>query len=492
MQRNGNKNIAYASRSIIFIIISIILFAFLYTNRPKTIYAEESDILKVRVIEDNNISLSNGKYIALDISCEKFLEFFSYNDIVTVTVNNHSYDVPVCSTRPSTSLSMYYLYLNFTNKNMFGENFDHIYLASKENLLQIESGIFKTSDSESTDKYIFNSELGSPLWAEIKLKEINGFSDYEAISNFVRTAEREDYPDLSDEEFANFRMITSGNIKEGILYRSSSPIDSVYNRNIYADSAAENAGIMTILNLANNQSDAEALAGYYDTYYSNCNIFFADMPLSLTSDEFKHSLKGTLCFMCENRGPYLIHCAEGKYRTGIISALLECLMGADMKTIQDDFLITYENFYTVYDGTQQSIPESLKPAIRKLVYTYLSVLFNTESLDNVDLSEKASTYIKQIGLTDSQITQLRNNLSDNNSGIADTPDITVLPISEDTYDAHISNEEDTEFSIDDDPEDESGLSNNDSPKTGDGGNSFLVSLIFALIVICFISTYKKL
>lgn len=58
----------------------------------------DTDILKVCVIENDKMFNSNGKYIALDISCKEFLKYFSYNDIVTVSINGHSYDVPVCST----------------------------------------------------------------------------------------------------------------------------------------------------------------------------------------------------------------------------------------------------------------------------------------------------------------------------------------------------------------------------------------------------------
>ena len=36
---------------------------------------------------------------------------------------------------------------------------------------------------------------------------------------------REDYPELTDEQFANFRNIATTGMGAGILYRSSSPIN---------------------------------------------------------------------------------------------------------------------------------------------------------------------------------------------------------------------------------------------------------------------------
>ena len=62
-----------------------------------------------------------------------------------------------------------------------------------------------------------------------------------SLYDLCRTAERADYPELSDAEFANFRMVTAGTIGEGILYRSSSPIDPSLGRNAYADREAEKA-----------------------------------------------------------------------------------------------------------------------------------------------------------------------------------------------------------------------------------------------------------
>lgn len=481
------------SRSIMLLIVSLLMFSFMYESSTINVYAEENEVLKVRVIEDNNISAINGKYIALDITCEQFLESFDYNDIVTITVNGNSYDAPVCCERPSTVFSMYYVYLNNSNTYMFGENFDHIYLASKEDLLQLESGVFNAVESDDTIKYVFNNDLGSPLWAEIKLKEKGGFSDYQTISGFVRTAERDDYPDLSDEGFANFRMITAGDIKNGILYRSSSPIDPVYNRNIYADAAAQKAGIRTIINLADSQSYAESLEGYYNTHYSSCDIYYANMPLSFRSDDFRNSLKESMRFMCEHQGPYLIHCAEGKYRTGVIAALIECFMGADITSVQDDFIITYENFYDVQNGTHLALPETLRPAVTSLVRSYLCTLFDKDSLDNADLAEEAYNFMKELGLTDAEITKLRENLSDNISTVADTTTVTDTSASENADNYTAASAAETKSAVSDVAM-TTGLPNTDSPNTGDEKKILYIPLCLLLIDVSIISashTYRK-
>jgi len=68
------------------------------------------------------------------------------------------------------------------------------------------------------------------------------------IRKLVRSNKREDY--ASDEIFANFRNIAIGNIAEGVLYRSSSPIDNQLGRAAYADKLIEEAGIETVVNLS--------------------------------------------------------------------------------------------------------------------------------------------------------------------------------------------------------------------------------------------------
>lgn len=54
------------------------------------------------------------------------------------------------------------------------------------------------------------------------------------------------YPDLSDEQFANFRAITTTGIGAGKLYRSSSPVNPETNRNLIADRAVS-AGITKLV-----------------------------------------------------------------------------------------------------------------------------------------------------------------------------------------------------------------------------------------------------
>lgn len=235
-------------------------------------------------------------------------------------------------------------------------------------------------------------------------------SGYPGLYALCRTADRADYAALSDAEFANFRAVTAGDIAEGVLYRSSSPVDPTLGRSDYADAEAEKAGIRTVLNLAENQTVAEAYPGYAESYYSGCDIYFADMTTVYASEPFRVSLAGSLRYLSSHEGPYLIHCMEGRLRTGVTCALLECLMGADLEAVQDDFAVTYENYYHVVNGVKQPLPAELMPTVRSLIVGFLAEMYG-EPPEEDDLAAQAEAYIRRIGLTDSDIAQIRQNLS---------------------------------------------------------------------------------
>ena len=82
------------------------------------------------------------------------------------------------------------------------------------------------------------------------MKEKGGYCEEWLIRQLISTNEHTDYANLSDEAFASFRVINTTGMGKGVLYRSSSPINPLLGRNTYADKAAENASILTFVNLA--------------------------------------------------------------------------------------------------------------------------------------------------------------------------------------------------------------------------------------------------
>ena len=129
------------------------------------------------------------------------------------------------------------------------------------------------------------------------------------------------------------------------------------------------------------------------------------MGLAYASAEFKASIIKGLAFMAENQGPYLIHCTEGKDRTGFFAALLESLMGASKNEIVEDYMQSYINYYGVQKGTDKY------QVISGDVLDMLKFMAGTADLDKADLAAAAQKYLLSGGMTAQQIETLKANLA---------------------------------------------------------------------------------
>lgn len=230
------------------------------------------------------------------------------------------------------------------------------------------------------------------------------------IRKLERTNNREDYS--TDVEFANFRNVVVGNIAEGVLYRSSSPVNNEIGRAAYSDKLIKEAKVNTVVNLADSVENIESYIAaedfaspYYLELYKNNKVLPLNMGLAYTSKEFKESVIKGLVFMAENQGPYLFHCTEGKDRTGFFAALVEALMGATKNEIVEDYMQSYINYYGVEKGTEKY------NVITEDVLAMLKHIAGTENLENVDLAASAKNYLLAGGMTEEQIAALKNNLS---------------------------------------------------------------------------------
>ena len=226
------------------------------------------------------------------------------------------------------------------------------------------------------------------------------------MHQLVRSENREDYPGLTDAEFANFRAVEMGDIAPGRLYRSSSPVNPEINRSAYADEAAKTAGVKTFINLADNEETLLGYEGFHDSYYSRQNRIALNLGVDFAAEDFRAGLAKGLRFIGTQEGPYLVHCNEGKDRAGFVSAILECLMGAAEEEIVADYMVTFYNYYGVEPGTEQ-YEIVANSNIRKSLCT----AFGLASLEGADLRLCAEAYLAGIGLTQAEINSLRANLA---------------------------------------------------------------------------------
>lgn len=220
------------------------------------------------------------------------------------------------------------------------------------------------------------------------------------------TDERGDYPNLSDAAFANFRMVATTGMGEGALYRSSSPIDPTHRRNRYADEAMRQAGVNTVMNLTDTRQTAEAFEGFGESYYATIHSIELCMGMSPDTPAFRDKLAEGLRFFVTHEGPYALHCQEGKDRTGVVAALLECFMGATYDEVEADYMETFYNYYGIGpgDSAYDAIADNnIAMALRKLL--------ETDDLNGADLAGAVEAYFIKIGLSDVEIKRLRANLS---------------------------------------------------------------------------------
>lgn len=250
---------------------------------------------------------------------------------------------------------------------------------------------------------------GSSASSDLEENE-NGSLDTTVVNeDFMNMSySKEAYPDLSAEEYANFRVVETSGMGRGVLYRSSSPISPNIGRNLEADSLSKNAGIAVFINLADSESDISFFEGYAESYYATQKVAFLGVPADYTNDAFKEGLAEGLRFMAQNEGPYLVHCTYGKDRTGFSIAVLEALMGATMEEIKEDFLKTYTNFYNVVDGRQIPLTESQQEYVKGLIANVLGLIF--ADFGDLDLASAAEAYLLTLGLSQSEIEALKARL----------------------------------------------------------------------------------
>jgi protein tyrosine/serine phosphatase len=221
----------------------------------------------------------------------------------------------------------------------------------------------------------------------------------------VRTNERGDYSHLSDEAFANFRVVDTTGMGENKLYRSSSPINPAIGRNIYADKAAKDAGIKTIINLADASNTYENTE---DFYYQTCQVTYLNLGVDFVSAEPAASLARGMRFIIDGEAPYLLHCNEGKDRAGFVSALLECLMGATIDEVVEDYMETYVNYYGVEKNS-----EKYKAVVNSNLIQTLNANFKVSDVYQADLVAEAEAYMMEVlGLSADEVTALKVKLGE--------------------------------------------------------------------------------
>jgi hypothetical protein len=303
-------------------------------------------------------------------------------------------------------------------------------------LARASSGFLLLARSSTSFAERYGADVGSSVVISIVSK--GSYIGRIGIGELERTDDRADYD--SDEAFANFREVAIGNISHSKLFRTSHPaLDS--SRSSYAGQLTEEAGVQSIINLSDSDEDL-ARAYQINSYYRALgdeggvvSVFmdeslllaktipdgvslsslpdldessFAVMSLisdALLSDVIPPRLREGLLFMIEKDPPFLVHCVDGKDRTGLTIALLAAIMDATVDEILDDYAQSFVSFYHVVPGSH------VHQEFRDIMADMLTRLNSGIPIDNSNVKNTAMRYlVDQVGLTLEQIGALQNKL----------------------------------------------------------------------------------
>lgn len=253
------------------------------------------------------------------------------------------------------------------------------------------------------------ADLNENDTASISLSERGKYIDMQTARDIHYSDARSDYD--SDIEFANFRSVNVGDLKEDILFRSASPCDNQHERASYVDALIGEAGVGCILNLSDTDAKIEGYIAaedfaspYFLSLYKEGNVIPVAMNMNYSSDEFKEKLAYGFAAMAQKEGPYLVHCTEGKDRTGFVCMLLEAFAGASYQEIVDDYMLTYDNYYGI---TKTSDPDKYDLIKRMNIDGMLqTVAGEGVSVQEADLAACAEAYLKTCGMNETDIAAL--------------------------------------------------------------------------------------
>ena len=243
----------------------------------------------------------------------------------------------------------------------------------------------------------------------VRMKEKGGCLDVQTALSMKYSNERIEYPDLSDAEFANARTVKAGNIPSGILYRSSSPFSNDIKRDFYVSEYLQQEKVRTVLNLADTE---EKMLSYKDippyslSLWKEGNVILCPLKADPTADDYNNRLIEALKQLPSRPAPYVVHCMEGKDRTGYVCALLEGLCGATYEEIVADYLVTYDNYYDINPAKDPVLCNTLVSLRLNTCLMFYANVSDEAQLPNIDYAKAFSSYLLSHGMTQQQLDAL--------------------------------------------------------------------------------------
>ena len=392
-------------RKNIVILIALVLIVSLlvtYVTRKLSNQTKQDttqDVVK-EISADGILEISKYGNVKINLEHSKVLDAFEYGDILTISFSDVSVDVPLCVSFSDVDSGCPGLFLQID------EGMEETELAiNMGNFAQTYNIAEKIVHEDKSYEWQYLDGMSENICFNISLKEKAGYLEQFTIRSMTYTDSREDYSELSDEEFANFRKVTAGEIGDGVLFRSSSLTNPEHGRNIYADTSAKNAGVDVFIDLADSDTSVLEYEGINDSYFISQKYIAVAASMDFTAKENCDKLAEALRFMIDNPGTYCIFCDEGKARAGIVVAILESLMDASYDEIAQDYMQSFINYYKI-SPNDEVYDMVLNGNLNKNLNSVLGV----DPMKS-NLKEAAQKYLISIGLSEEEITKLKTNLS---------------------------------------------------------------------------------
>ena len=241
----------------------------------------------------------------------------------------------------------------------------------------------------------------------VRMKEKGGRLDVQQAMSMKYTNLRDEYS-ISDAAFANARAVSAGKITSGILHRSSSPFCNDIERAYYVSEYLQQEKVRTVLNLADTKEKMSTydMPPYSHQLYNEGNVILCPLKADPTADDYNNRLIEALKQLPSHPAPYVVHCMEGKDRTGYVCALLEGLCGATYDEIVTDYLVTYANYYLITPVENRDLCNTLVSLRLNTCLMYYAGVDNEAQLPGVDYAKAFSHYLLSHGMSQQQIDAL--------------------------------------------------------------------------------------
>ena len=400
---------------IYWILISVLVVSTIIVALPFVILYVKSN--KKGIAKLSNCAISHelefgGAYVKISIDDFNKLGF-DFGDSVNISFSNgyNYYDIPY-----------YNGYYSDTGSTQLlgypGSEYVKVAISNGDDLWDIADLDTKTLDGEQNMLWDI-AKLSDDTTVTITLAKKGKYLDIQNARDIHYFDEREQY--TTDEVFANFRSMKGGKLRENYFYRSASPCDNQHCRASYVDELIKKAGIKFVINLADDEQKIQSYikksdynSPYFSTLYdANNTANDCVEPLAFTmnykSQSFKKQTVKAMIAILEHEGPFLVHCTEGKDRTGFICLVIEALAECSYNEIVSDYMITYANYYSI---TKELDENKYNIIVNNVLSPMIKSIIQKRHIDikKTNLADCVKKFLIKNGMTAEQIKKLQAKL----------------------------------------------------------------------------------